>query len=374
MKKNLLLLVFGLFAGILFLFSISVYAQNQNYPKEFTQRTSQYSPSTKLYYLKGNFAMIGNKNLTLRSGNIDGDNADQMDYVDVDNVSRTINSSRAVLTFPMDYDANPECSEVVYAGLYWAGRADKSANGPETWVLNGREINPGQQGQTTVDCYTVRVSVTGVDDNNVTTYTFAPNNNQGVATVITFTGTASNYSITATVNGVEVPIPPVTVTETITPYNDHGTTKQRIDQLATFDPPYVISSGSCEIPVVALQKRTRNTPNNNACRLYLQKEGTTVLSKHKVLFKYGGDADHPDGTEGTYPYQTVIASSNDIYYPVSSNYYIYAAYAEVTDYVKEHGLGNYFVGNIALREGSDRGSGGGTGLSGEDGSLYGLSS
>ncbi len=331
MKKNLLLLVFRLFVGILFLFSTSVYAQVE---KQFIQRTSQYSPSTKLYYLKGNFAMIGNTNMRGVDPNNNNNNG-KMEFVDVDNVSRTINSSRAVLTFPMDYDANPECSEVVYAGLYWSGRSDQYPNGQETWLLNADQKGDGA----TISCYKLRIASEGEGDNNVTTYTFAPNNNQGVATVITFTGTASNYSITATVGTND----PVIIPATVRTYSG--------GENVFFDPPYEISSGSCTIPVAGLRK-VENAPSS--CRVYINKNNTAVLSKHKVLFKYGGDADNPDGTEDTYPYQTVTASSNDIFYPVADNddKYIYVAYAEVTDYVKEHGLGNYFVGNIGAKAGT----------------------
>ncbi len=59
-------------------------------------------------------------------------------------------------------------------------------------------------------------------------------------------------------------------------------------------------------------------------------------------------------------YESVIASPSDIWYPSTTDEYMYVAYAEVTDYVKEHGLGNYFVGNMALIEGD----GGGTGYYG----------
>ena len=331
MKKNLLLLVFRLFVGILFLFSTSVYAQVE---KQFIQRTSQYSPSTKLYYLKGNFAMIGNTNMRGVDPNNNNNNG-KMEFVDVDNVSRTINSSRAVLTFPMDYDANPECSEVVYAGLYWSGRSDQYPNGQETWLLNADQKGNGA----TISCYKLTIASEGEGDNNVTTYTFAPNNNQGVATVITFTGTASNYSITATVGTND----PVIIPATVRTYSG--------GENVFFDPPYEISSSSCTIPVAGLRK-VENAPSS--CRVYINKNNTVVLSKHKVLFKYGGDADNPDGTEDTYPYQTVTASSNDIFYPVADNddKYIYVAYAEVTDYVKEHGLGNYFVGNIGAKAGT----------------------
>ena len=342
MKKNLLLLVFGLFVGILFLFSTSVYAQNPYIPKEFMQRTSQYSPSTKLYYLKGNYSMIGNTNLTLRNYTDNGYNSSDMIFVDVDNVSETVNSSSAVLTFPMDYDANPECSEVVYAGLYWSGRSDNSAYGPETWLVGGTRKNNNN----TLNGYRLTITTTGVDDNNVTTYTFAPTSGGGSSVVITFTGTASNYSITAKVGSDDPVAIPANVVEISN--EQYG----RKEQAAFFDPPYEISTSGQTISIKQLYKRTAPSVNVSSCYVMLDTEGSAVLSKHKVLFKYGDE-----------PYQTVTASSNDIYYPVTDNYgetYIYVAYAEVTDYVKEHGLGNYFVGNMAVREGR----GGNTGYCG----------
>ena len=338
MKNNLLLLVFGLFAGILFLFSTSVYAQNPYIPKEFIQRTSQYSPSTKLYYLKGNFAMIGNTNMRGVDPNNNNNNG-KMEFVDVDNVSRTINSSRAVLTFPMDYDANPECSEVVYAGLYWSGRAHNYANGPDTWIVGGTSNNILNNNN--ADCYRLTIDNRGTNNNNNTTYTFAPRQGySGESVVFVFHGTASNYTLTVQVGSN----PAVPISATVAQTNEGGNTIQT----ATFSSPYEISTSSCTIYVTQLRKRTnRQGPNNNNYAV-VTTGATAMLSKHSVLFKYG------DATEDTYPYQTVNASSNEIFYPVAADDddYIYVAYAEVTDYVKEHGRGNYFVGNIAINEGS----------------------
>ena len=329
MKKNLLSFVFSLFVGILFLFSTSVSAQIR---KDFTQRTSQYSPSTKMYYLKGNYAMIGNTNMKGTATNNNG----QMNYVDVDNVSRTINSSSAVLTFPMDYDANPACSEVVYAGLYWSGRSDTSAYGLETWHTGVyRQWTQNKQW----DGYKFTYWATGTYDANITYFSFAPTSGSGDTVVIAFAGTktSDNILITAQV-GSNPPVEiPATVVETT---NQWG----RRDQRAFFNSEYEISTGSNILYVTQLFKRTDTSTGNSNWAIATTKNSTTVvLSKHQVLFKYG------DATEDTYPYQTVTASSNDIYYPVDEgeDKYIFVAYAEVTDYVKEHGLGNYFVGNIS---------------------------
>lgn len=91
----------------------------------FTQRTSQYSPSKVIYNVKGDFTLIGNSNLTLDSYNVNYNNSNRtMEFVDVDNDSSTENSSSATLTFSTENGANPDCSNIIYAGLYWTGRGD----------------------------------------------------------------------------------------------------------------------------------------------------------------------------------------------------------------------------------------------------------
>ena len=53
-------------------------------------------------------------------------------------------------------------------------------------------------------------------------------------------------------------------------------------------------------------------------------------------------------------YTEVTANSADISYPTGgTNSDIFVAYSEVTDYVRTNGVGDYFVGNIALIEGSN---------------------
>ena len=74
-----------------------------------------------------------------------------------------------------------------------------------------------------------------------------------------------------------------------------------------------------------------------------------ALSKHEVFFKFAGE-----------PYHKVTAAANDIYYPATDHGQIYAGYADVTDYVKMHGIGEYAVADMALTQGN----GGSTGYFG----------
>lgn len=180
----------------------------------FQQRTSQYSPEKKIYNIKGDFTMIGNTNLTLSNYNNSRDNGNNsMIYVDVDSDPSTFNSSSATLVFSNENGAKPQCSNIVYAGLYWTGRSRNTM---------------------------------------------------------------------------------------------------------TFD-------------------ETKNSI-------------TKTFDKREVLIKYAGESN----------YQRITARNEDIYYPANSESSIFSAYAEVTAYVKDHGIGEYFVADIALREGD----GGGTGFCG----------
>ena len=104
--------------------------------KQFSQRTSSYSPERKIYSIKGDFTMIGNTNLQLASG-IDPNEPNsnnQMVYVDVDGDPTTLNSSSANLTLSTENGAIPECSNIIYAGLYWTGRADDGTS-PNTFTV-----------------------------------------------------------------------------------------------------------------------------------------------------------------------------------------------------------------------------------------------
>ncbi|NHM07487.1 T9SS type B sorting domain-containing protein [Flavobacterium sp. CYK-4] len=77
---------------------------------------------------------------------------------------------------------------------------------------------------------------------------------------------------------------------------------------------------------------------------------TKTFNKRKIKLK-GPNASN---------YSEFIAREDAIYYPNHSDAFIYSAYTEVTDYVRQHGIGTYLAADIALVEGN----GGGTGYSG----------
>ncbi|MDN3664547.1 hypothetical protein ACFFU1_14620 [Algibacter miyuki] len=178
--------------------------------KPFTHRTSSEAPGeyqgVQNYNLQGDFTMIGNTNMTLVSYSDTQHNNSNMKYVDIDGDTNTINSSSAMLNID-----NYECTDIIYAGLYWSGRAHNGGASPDIFT-NTKELN-----------------------------------------------------------------------------------------------------------------------------------------KRKVKFKIEGSA-----------YQEVTAGTNDIHFPSIIDDNIYAAYADVTEYVREKGVGNYFVADMALTEGT----GGNTGYYG----------
>ena len=197
---------------------LGIYPSYAQVKVPFTPRTSQASPGTSIYHIKGDFTLIGNTNLTLDSyGNNTNNSNNVMKYVDVDGDSSTFNSSAATLTFSTENGAVPLCSDVVFAGLYWTGRASDGSSSPDVFNVTKGNI-------------------------------------------------------------------------------------------------------------------------------------TKSFNKRKVKLK------GPSSSS----YTEITANTNDIYYPNSSDGFMYSAFAEITDYVKNNGLGSYTVADIALVEGN----GGSTGYYG----------
>ena len=146
--------------GLVFTFLVSVIGHAQVI-KAFTQRPSSYTPSKVIYNIQGDFTMIGNSNMTLQSYDVNENNSNNvMIYNDIDGDPTTLNSSSSVLGFSTENGAVPECSNIIYAGLYWTGRASNESSSPESFsvtkggltkTLNKRKINfkgPGQAGYT----------------------------------------------------------------------------------------------------------------------------------------------------------------------------------------------------------------------------------
>ncbi|HRV56160.1 MAG TPA: hypothetical protein P5264_11545, partial [Mangrovimonas sp.] len=174
----------------------------------FNPRASVYSPSKTIYNIKGDFTMIGNTNLTLVNyGNSTNNSNNDMRYVDVDNDINTLNSSSATLSFSTENGAIPDCSKILYAGLYWTGRA-----GSENTFTVNKEVPTGNYiTQEVTDTnqqiydndlipntnYSLDISSSGNSSNWALTYTFT---SSGAGNTVVFVY-RSNNTLTVSVNG-----------------------------------------------------------------------------------------------------------------------------------------------------------------------------
>ncbi|WP_270088636.1 hypothetical protein [Sphingobacterium sp. SYP-B4668] len=106
----------------------------------FAPRTSQKAPApykgVSTYNIQGDFVMLGNTNLTLGSYRADrNNNSNSMVVVDKDNDNSTYNSSMSELKLG---GGNSDCSEILYAGLYWTGRAENSGTNRDYITYNNK--------------------------------------------------------------------------------------------------------------------------------------------------------------------------------------------------------------------------------------------
>ena len=336
-------------------------AQDAEVVVPFLQRTSTYTPTTKIYNIRGDFQMIGNTNLTLVNYSDDGNNSDNMEYVDVDNVPGTLNSSSATLQFSTEEGAIPECSNIIYAGLYWIGRAH---DGTSANTFSVTKSVPGAGTPTTVNftgnvssgnsvnytTYTMTVTRQGSTNNYYPRYSFSSTTSGQPTVLFEFQNPSTSGTIRYSTNGGTnwTNITGITYTEN-SPDNDKTT--------ATFAPVTIFTeSGGITLTVDRLVRdedageTISNTQTGASARVtvtgtyYAPANVTKNFDKSVVYLKHSSESG----------YETISAQdinfSQNIYYPTTDHGYMYSGYAEVTDYVKTHGLGEYTVADIALRE------------------------
>ena len=333
-------------ALLLIVIASSVYGQTVTSPQvNFSQRTSTATPSKVIYNIKGDFTMLGNTNLTLNNyANGTNNEGNAMKYVDIDGDSNTWNSSKASLelTNGGENSANPDCSNIIYAGLYWTGKSQdadtftvsKQTQNGTTSVNTNSTVTHNQT--ITNTNYTLSISRSGGSNARYPVYTFTGNGN-------TYAFSYTNSStVTLSVNGASSTNIPVTITT--------GTTNT-----ATFNSPYTITDGTVTLSIVSL---TRNPSAANSTDFTISSSnyanvnvsGTvptyTTINKNydkKVISLKG-----PGATS-----YTTVTASNNVLFPGSAHSGIFIGYQEVTDYVKAHGAGAYTVADIALVEGTN---------------------
>ncbi|WP_353119678.1 hypothetical protein [Myroides odoratus] len=105
-------------------------------PRQSTKAPAPYT-NVKNYNLQGDFLMLGNTSLTLSTYALNKDNSNNsMVYVNVDPSNGIVNSSSAELVLP-----GGECTEIVYAGLYWSGRAHNGGQSSDQFTVRKNRID-----------------------------------------------------------------------------------------------------------------------------------------------------------------------------------------------------------------------------------------
>lgn len=307
--------------------------------------------------------MIGNVNLTLVEYGDNATNAADMRYIDVDNDISTFNSSSADLQLSIENGADPQCSGIIWAGLYWSGRASNSSTSPDVFDVtrlmpteNTTAVNEsytlGHQDDIPGTLFTMTITRGGPTGDRYPIYTFEDGTN---IYVFSFTNSTGADRVTVSVNGSAAVNVPVTYT---TPATDVG--------VATFDTPYVIPIGDADLSIVELTRDSRTdrtttqTENSSEADVTLVGDLPIYGSVTKTFDKRKVKIMGPSSTT----YTEVTANTNDIYYPFDQDGFMYSAFADVTTYVQANGLGNYTVADLAVVEGDGGGTGyyGGWGL------------
>lgn len=286
----------------------------------FTPRTSTDAPApytgVQNYNLQGDFTMIGNTNLTLVNYYETGSyshNGNSMRYVDVDNVTSTLNSSSAQLNIP---DAN--CSEIIYAGLYWTGRAHDGNSSPDIFLVGGS--TDSRTNGNSFNGYSLSITSTA---NNNAVYVFTPNNS-GLAVTFRFIGNNVTVQVGS---GSEISI------------SGSITSSSNSNYTFSLTSPYTINTGAQTIYINSLRRTNNSTTINTDYNASVTSgTGAKLLDKRRVQLK-----------KDNLPYKEITAT--EIYFPSGISDNLYSGYADVTDYIRTNGVGNYFVADIATQEG-----------------------
>ena len=274
--------------------------------------------------------MIGNTNITLVDYSNTGSNNANMRFVDIDGDNSTFNSSSAQLNIPGD-----ECTEIIYAGLYWTGRAQQSAGLGYTFDRSRTFGHNDQiEGGATVTVSRIQVG-SGFSTTYYPRYTITVGGS--VVAQIDFTNNTGNnrvqYRIGDSGSFTNIPVS----------YSNSSNTGT-----ATFTNALTLNIGGQQVTITGLQRDSRTSRNESQYQSTSYITQSTTFDKRKVRFKKEGD--------NYFDVQAHTVNNNpQILFPNTSNNnydYIYAAYADVTNYVRANKAGNYFVADIALVEGN----------------------
>lgn len=313
-------------------------------------KTGDPTGGSGIYTIKGDLNIVGNSNLTAApywSENVaDVENTYPMIYTDIDDNPATVNSSKATLNFADENEANHDCTNIIFAGLYWGGigdNSDKGTTGPDSWQVTPRKyLRHGD----TYNGWTLSISImtrsNDVVNVNETKYTFSKTGQTPVS-ISVWGGTRTPTLETTTSWTINTGV-------TCRPIPNSSPT--RIVSITDIGKDITVGSGAEAFKIKQLTytsgTNTISTDAYRAMSLVTIEAGTEVtLDKKKVKFKHANDNS----------YQDITADKNGdnyaIFYKtgISGRDNIYSAFADVTDYVKEYGMGEYCVADIATTDG-----------------------
>ncbi|WP_268035832.1 DUF7507 domain-containing protein [Algoriphagus sp. PAP.12] len=330
-----------------FFFSKELSAQN-DYRVPFNHRIGNSNLSNNIFQIRGDFTIIGNTNLTLKNYDEGTANSGQeMVFIDIDGDSSTFNSSSATLLFSEENGADSNCTDILYAGLYWSGRTQREGLtfeltkqegflDPVTLVDHKDEMKGGEEKE-----YIHYTFFTGImtDDTSQFLPQFEVYTQEGEYesyifqfrndSTVLFTDTGSdlkpveNLKITKKDGYIQATFTPIEFSRNGINYSIYGLNRVFSDDYTEFvqgNNAVLIKSSGTYSPL-AYQ--------------------TQMFDKRVLKIKAPGSSE----------YQEVSVSGNAILFPDQELRDIYVGYADVTDLVKEYGAGEYTVADIALSEG-----------------------
>lgn len=314
----------------------------------FRHSVGHLAPEGNLFRLRGDFTIIGNTNLTLVNYDDTTVNSlNQMKFVDIDQDPATLNSSAATLVFSQENDADPSCTDIIYAGLYWSGRAEMGKGMAFDLTKGSIKGTPEE-----INREVQKVSL--FDEVRYTSYALEINGAYDPDLLLYPT-----FTLWSAVNGNNIQFR-FTNKKEVEYAVSEGDWKS-VDNLkvttsagivtATFD-PIAFSDERVEFTIGELS-RSAGTSHDDyiegdnsmqvvASGTYIPILPQTVsFDKRRVKLKGPGASS----------YTEITAAGNGILFPHEELNEMYVGYADVTEYVKSSGMGEYTVADVALAEG-----------------------
>ncbi|WP_192348359.1 gliding motility-associated C-terminal domain-containing protein [Algoriphagus sp. Y33] len=325
----------------------STNAQNDN-RVPFRHRVGYPAPKNNIFHIRGDFTTIGNTNLTMENYQDDVQNAmEEMKFVDVDDDQETFNSSSATLLFSEENGADPNCSEILYAGLYWSGRTElgkgltfettkKNKLAPVTLDKKEAVITTAEE----VDYFPYTFNISYASDHDDLYFPvyelFSHDGSQTITFQFANDGTIL-YSLDHLYGFMYV--------EDLEVSTSNGKSKATFKPITFSFEGLSFSIGELTRSVPAIVNETDDT--NNSIKLVTSGTYTPYIYQTAQFDRRRVKLKAPGATE----YVEVTAAGNAILFPQEELGEMYVGYADVTQLIRSHGSGQYTVADIALTEG-----------------------